>query len=578
MFFFIKFNKKKQNSQLFRLKFFYVIMFLSKKIFMIKKTKVAYFSMEIAIDNKIKSFAGGLGVLAGDILRAASEEEFPMLAVTLLNKNGYFKQVIDKKGKQLSKKDKSDYSKLKLLPHKIYIKISNDKVLLRAWEYLLKSEEGIVIPVYLLDTDWPENREKHRRLCENLYDSDLRKKLKQSIVLGRGGVKLLNKIGQENILKIHLNEGHGALAAIQLFLDSKKKSDDEKIKEVRKKIVFTTHTPVVAGHDVYFSEFLLKYQPDFPVRLKNLIKEDKINFSNLAMFFSSYINGVSLKHREVSRKMFPNYKINSITNGISSSFWTTEEFKNLFDNFIPGWRKNNCLLSEAEKIPLDLIKEKHLKAKRRLLSFINKTQKKDFQENVFTICFARRFAAYKRPTLLLKDIKELKKINKDCGKIQIIYAGKAHPQDVVGKTLISEVNKKIKQIESKIKIVFLPNYDLDMAKLLVSGVDLWLNNPVPPNEASATSGMKAAHNAIPQISTWDGWWIEASHKRKTGWTIKEDGVDNNLYKLLAEEILPLYYNNQSEYLKISRQAISQNASKFNTQRVVREYIKNAYKD
>lgn len=538
--------------------------------------KVAYFSMEIALENGIKTFAGGLGILAGDILRSASEKNFPMVGITLLNKKGYFKQVINNKGKQEELADKSDYSKLKLLSDKIILNISNDKVVIRVWKYLLKSGEGLETPIYLLDSDWPENREKHRRLSENLYDGDLRKKLKQEVILGRAGVKLLNKLGHKDI-KIHLNEGHGALAAIELFLNSKKRKEKDKIKEVKRRIVFTTHTPVPAGHDIFFGEFLLKYQPDFPIHIKGLVERDTINFTKLALFFSSYVNGVSLKHREVSQKMFPEYKINAITNGVNSLLWTSDEFKSLFNKFIPGWQQDNGLLKKADKIPLAEIKEAHLNAKKKLITFIEEKKGIKFKEDVFTITFARRFTPYKRPSLLLSDLAILKKINKQSGKIQIIYAGKAHPQDEVGQTLISEVNKRIKKISPEIKIVFLANYDLEMAKLLVSGSDLWLNNPVPPNEASATSGMKAAHNGVPQASTWDGWWPEAYHKGKTGWTIEEKNETNNLYELLSKKIIPVYYKNQEEYLKICRQAISLNASKFNTQRVIAEYIKKAYR-
>lgn len=540
------------------------------------KAKVAYFSMEIALENDIKNFAGGLGVLAGDILRAASEKKYPILAVSLLYKHGYFKQVITKKGKQETRVDKTNFSKLKLLPFKINLNISQDKVVVRAWKYILKSGDGLEIPVYLLDSDWPENREKHRRLCENLYDGDLRKKLKQSIILGRGGVKLLEKLRETDVKKIHLNEGHGALAAIELFLNSKKKSLSDKIKEVREKLVFTTHTPVVAGHDIYFGEFLLKYQPDFPIKVKGLVKDDRVNFTNLAMFFSSYINGVSLKHRAVSRKMFPAYKIDSITNGINSSLWTAPEFKELFDRYIPNWQEKNELLKQAEKISLLEIKSAHQKAKLRLIKLVEEKTKLKFREDVFTITFARRFAPYKRPSLLLDDLEALKKINKKVGKIQIIYSGKAHPNDVVGQTLISEVNKRIKELAKEIKIAFLENYDIEIAKVLVAGSDLWLNNPVAPNEASATSGMKAAHNGIPQLSTLDGWWPEA-YPKKTGWIIKDDGVENNLLEVLSEKIIPLYYKKEEEYFKICRKAISLNAAKFNTQRVLGEYIKKAYR-
>lgn len=534
---------------------------------------VAYFSMEIALEKDLKTYAGGLGVLAGDILRAASRRKFPMIGVTLLSKHGYFKQVISSKGKQEEQADKSNLKKLELLPGKMYLNIGLDKVLFKVWRYFLQYDNGLKIPIYFLDTDWPENREKHRRLCENLYPGDKRKKLKQAILLGRGGVKLLKKIGLEKISKIHLNEGHGALAAVELFLNSKKNSETQKIKEVRDKLVFTTHTPIPAGHDVFFGEFLLKYQPDFPTQIKEIMENDTVNFTKLALFFSAYANGVSKKHGRISRDMFPDFNIETITNGVESSFWASWEMARLFDNYITGWRNNNLLLKKAKKISLGEIRLAHLAAKKRLIKFIARQKKVNFLEESFIITFARRFVPYKRPTMLLSDLERLKEINKKSGPIQIIYAGKAHPEDEIGRTLISETNKRIKQLHPEIKIVFLENYDLEMAKILVSGSDVWLSNPALPNEASATSGMKAAHNGIMQISTFDGWWPEGYVKNKTGWTINEAP---DLYEILEKKVLPLYYNYPEKWLKMMRATIALNASYFNTDRVLNEYIKKAY--
>ncbi len=539
-----------------------------------KQQKIAYFSMEIALENDLKTYAGGLGVLAGDILRSASKNNFPMLGVTLFNRNGYFKQSISEKGKQIEGPDKSNLKKLELLPIKFYLPIGVDKVLVKVWRYFLKQDEGIEIPIYLLDTNNPENREKHRRLTENLYPGDLRKKLKQSILLGRGGVKLLKKIGLDSISKIHLNEGHGSLAAIELLLNDKHKSLTDKIRAVRKKIIFTTHTPIPAGHDVYFGEFLLKYQPDFPIKMSELVINDTINFSKLALFFSSYSNAVSLKHRLVSKKMFPEYKIDAVTNGVNSLLWTSSSFSRVYDKYLLDWRHNYRNLKKAKNIPLEEIKEAHLLAKEKLFRYIKEKKNIDFSLDTFTIVFARRFAPYKRPTLLLDDLERLKKINKSIGNLQIIYAGKAHPDDEVGRTLVSEVNKRLKKISHDIKVVFLENYDLSLAKLLVSGADIWLNNPALPNEASATSGMKAACNGVLQVSSFDGWWPEGYIKNKTGWVIKDA---DSLYEKLEKEIIPLYYNHSNTWLKMMRSVISLNASYFNTDRVLEDYIKKAYR-
>ena len=539
-----------------------------------EQQKIAYFSMEIALENDLKTYAGGLGVLAGDILRSASKNNFPMIGITLFNRNGYFKQSISEKGKQIEGADKSNLKKLELLPIKFYLPIGVDKVLVKVWRYFLKQDEGIEIPIYLLDTNNPENREKHRRLTENLYPGDLRKKLKQSILLGRGGVKLLKKIGLDRISKIHLNEGHGALAAIELLLNDKHKSLTDKIRAVRKKIIFTTHTPIPAGHDVYFGEFLLKYQPDFPIKMSELVINDTINFSKLALFFSSYSNAVSLKHRLVSKKMFPEYKIDTVTNGVNSLLWTSPSFSRVYDKYLLDWRHNYRNLKKAKNIPLEEIKEAHLLAKEKLFRYIKEKKNIDFSLDTFTIVFARRFAPYKRPTLLLDDLERLKKINKTIGRLQIIYAGKAHPDDEVGRTLVSEVNKRLKKISHDIKVVFLENYDLSLAKLLVSGADIWLNNPALPNEASATSGMKAACNGVLHVSSFDGWWPEGYIKNKTGWVIKDA---DSLYEKLEKEIIPLYYNHSNTWLKMMRSVISLNASYFNTDRVLEDYIKKAYR-
>lgn len=540
---------------------------------MSKKKLVAYFSMEIALENDLKTYAGGLGVLAGDILRSAAKQNFPMVGVTLFNYDGYFKQVITSKGKQEERADRSDKKKLRLLPYKIYLTIGTDKVLVKAWQYNLNNGEGNV-PIYLLDTNWPENREKHRRLCETLYPSDKRKKLKQAVLLGRGGVKLLAKLGLDQFSKIHLNEGHGALAGVELFKQLKASSETERVRLVRDRVVFTTHTPIPAGHDIFFREFLLKYQPDFPVKLGGLLETGEINFTELALFFSGYANGVSLKHGKVSRQMFPNYKISSITNGVNSLLWTAPEFTDLFNQHIPQWQDKNQLLKRVRKIPLAEIASAHAAAKQRLIALIKKKKKIDFSPDKLIITFARRFAPYKRPTLLLEDLKRLKDLNKKVGEIQIIYAGKAHPNDEIGKTLISEVNKRIKKLAGQVKIVFLENYDLELAKLLVAGSDIWLNNPLPPNEASATSGMKAAHNGVMQISTYDGWWPEAYVGGRTGWTITDA---QDLYETLEKKVIPLYYQRPQKWQRMMRDTISLNASYFNTDRVLADYIKKAYK-
>ncbi len=552
-----------------------------------KNIKIAYFSMEIALDNKIKSYSGGLGILAGDTLKSAADLKVPMLGITILNKSGYFKQIINQAGEQTEKADFYDYKKFKKLKAKTSIKIAQDTVYVQAWEYLLKGYNGNFLPIYFLDTDISTNKEKYRRLSGELYRADDDYRLMQEIVLGRGGVKILKKLGYKEIKKYHLNEGHAALATIELFLNNKEKNLTKRINAVKEQCVFTTHTPIKAGHDSFPIALAKELQTDFPFQLKDLIKNQELNMTELALYFSSFVNGVAFSHQAVSAKMFPNHYIAAVTNGVHSRTWTAPEFQKLFDKHIPTWRHDSLSLRNAFNIPTKEIWKAHQNAKQRLLDYIYKKQKEKLKLNVFTIGFARRFTGYKRSTLLFHDIDELIRINKEAGPIQIIYAGKAHPRDLDGKAMIKEIHTLKEKYKKEIKIIFLANYDMDIAKLMVAGVDVWLNTPLPPNEASGTSGMKAAHNGVPHFSTLDGWWIEGFINRKTGWSIgdrrstlnpKELNAKDaaNLYDKLENRILPRYYQRPDNWQETMRYTIAINASFFNSERMLQQYIQSAY--
>jgi starch phosphorylase len=544
-----------------------------------EKSIVVYLSMEIALENDIKTYAGGLGVLAGDILRSAADSGFPMVGVTLLSDQGYLRQRVDKDGKQASDPDPGyDFSKLEKLPQQAEIFIGPERVVVGVWRYLIKGLHGSTVPVYLLDTNIESNRAAHRGLTGQLYGGDMGYRLQQEIVLGRGGVKILQALGYQDIKKFHLNEGHGALAAVELFLNSPAETDSAKVEEVRKKCVFTTHTPLPKAQDIFAVDYLLKYQPDFPSRLAGLSSgNQEINFTRLGLYFSAYVNAVSRQHQKSSQKMFPEYKIRDITNGVNPLTWSASEFCDLYDEYLPGWQDDNAKLLGAASIPSDRVWSAHRSAKNRLLQYISDRHPAPLDVEVFTIGFARRFTPYKRPTFLLQDIDRLLAINDKVGKIQIIYAGKAHPQDIIGQDLIRFIYETKKKLAGKIGLVFLEDYDLDKARLMAAGVDLWLNTPEPPYEASGTSGMKAAHNGVPQLSTMDGWWPEGYVKDKTGWIIREarDG-GHDLYDVLEKEIIPLYYKHPDKWREIMRQTISLNASRFNTGRVLWQYIEEAY--
>jgi len=535
---------------------------------------IAYLSMEIAIENNIKTYAGGLGILAGDILKSTAEKSFPMVGITLLSRHGYFKQKINSSGEQIELIDRDyDFSLLKKLDVEVRVKIGVEDVRVGVWQYIIPGSENFEIPVYFLDTNIRGNKTVYKKLSAKLYGGDSEFRLCQEIVLGRGGVKMLQALGYNHIKKYHLNEGHASFVPIELFSESGAANDNDKINEIRKQCVFTTHTPIKTIYDEFPLQMLLKNQPDFPAHLPGLIKDKKINTLELGIYFSAFVNGVSKMHRDLLNNIFQDKDIRAVTNGVNSIFWTTEEFKNLYDKYLPGWRKNNSLLRQADKISSADIWSAHLKNKRQLLDYLKTNKKINWQENIFTIGFARRFTNYKQPLLLFVDLERLIEILEASGGAQIILAGKAHLRDTSGQEAIKKIYQ-IKKNYPKLKIVFLENYNLDLARLIIAGVDLWLNTPLPPQEACGTSGMKAAHNGIPQLSTLDGWWPEGYIKGKTGWAFS--GADE-LYETLKKEIMPLYYQSPAEWQEIMKNVISLNASQFNTGRVLDQYIQEAYK-
>lgn len=542
------------------------------------KETIAYISMEIALENNIKTYSGGLGILAGDILRAAADGQVSMVGITLLSRQGYFRQNIQDNQQIETPEASYDFSKLKLLKKNFFLKIGSTKIRVAIWRYdIFNSDKSFSVPVYLLDTNIKGNPEEFKNLTEQLYGGGSEYRLRQEIVLGRGGVKAMRVLGYGKIKKFHLNEGHGALAAIELFQQTISRKISDKISEVRRRCVFTTHTPVKSAHDVFPLELVRKNQKDFPENLPEMISGNSLNMTKLGFYFSGFVNGVALSHQEFSEKMYPGQPIHAVTNGVHSQTWTSPAFQKLYDLRIPNWRHSSLSLRNAFNIHLEEIWQAHQESKRILINYIQKEKNLVFSENVFTIGFARRFTAYKQPGLLLADLDRLLNIHETAGNIQIVYAGKAHPADIEGKKEIEFVNQAIEKLQGKIKIVFLENYDFDLAKLLVAGVDIWLNTPLPPNEASGTSGMKAAHNGVPQLSTLDGWWNEGYIKNKTGWVIDSKGSETeSLYKILEETIIPRYYKNPGKWQDTMRHTIGINASFFNTERTLQQYIQEAY--
>ncbi|MEX2722571.1 MAG: alpha-glucan family phosphorylase [Candidatus Freyarchaeota archaeon] len=550
----------------------------------IGKQSIAFFSMEIGLDGGIPTYSGGLGILAGDTVRSSADLKLPLVAVTLVSRKGYFRQELTSDGWQIEHPDEWDPSKFMTpLPAEVKVQIQRRDVKVKAWLYEVKSLVGGAIPVLFLDTDVEGNTPEDRAITNNLYGDDGIYRLKQEVVLGVGGVRILDALGFQ-IRRYHMNEGHSSLLALELL---RKYGMD--VERVRNLCIFTTHTPVDAAHDKFSYDLVREVLDDFiPLdTLKKLGGQDLLNMTRLALNLSEYINGVSKKYQLTSSRLFPGYQINAITNGVHSYTWTSEPFRKLFDKYIPGWANEPELLVRVDTIPNEEVWEAHQDAKKTLIDFVNETTKVGMDYNTLTIGFARRATGYKRATLIFSDLDKLRKISRK-GRIQLIFAGKAHPRDESGKRLIKEIFGYIATLKDKIKIVYLPNYNMSTAFKLIPGSDVWLNTPLPPLEASGTSGMKAAHNGVLNFSVLDGWWIEGWIEGVTGWAIgplPEEEVSEperrareleDLYNKLEYVIVPMYYQRRDEWIEMMKNSIGKIAYYFNSHRMMRRYITEAY--
>src|SRR5512143_636962 len=553
--------------------------------------RIAYFSMEIALRPDIPTYSGGLGVLAGDTVRSAADLELPLVTVSLASRKGYFRQRIDADGRQLEEPDPWDPAQwASALQARVVVPIEGREVWVGGWLYVLAGQMGGRQPVILLDTNFAENAPEDRELTDYLYGDGDDYRLKQEIVLGIGGVRLLHALGFR-VGQYHLNKGHAALLCLELLNIFAYPSENLRpgdppydIPRVRELCNFTTHTPVEAGHDKFSWEMVQKVLGDFVElpTLKRLAGEDQLNMTQLALNTSEYVNGVAQRHAETSRKLFPGYRVRAITNGVHPS-WTHPAFAALYDAHVPGWSHEPELLVRIDCCAADeLIWQAHLEAKRGLIETVHARTGVSLDPERLTLGFARRMTAYKRPELLFTDIARLKAIS---GKrpLQIVLAGKAHPRDAAGKRAIEALHAHMRELADDITIAFLPNYDMALAATMVSGVDVWLNTPLPPWEASGTSGMKAAFNGVPNLSVLDGWWSEGWIEGVTGWgigsTTAADGHAESLYDKLEHGVLPLYdgdHGDRSGWLRVMKGAISKNASYFNSQRMMRRYATEAY--
>lgn len=555
---------------------------------------VAYFSMEIGLNPLMPTYAGGLGVLAGDTIRSAADLGVPMVGVTLLHRRGYFYQRLDREGRQSEEPvawTVSDF--VEPLEPRVSVEIEGRPVQVRAWRHVVTGMSGHAVPVYLLDTDLPENSAWDRTITDSLYGGDAHYRLCQELVLGFGGFALLQTLGHDHIYRYHLNEGHAALlvlALIEAGIGAEPRNGEvppEVIEKVREHCIFTTHTPVPAGHDQFPADLAHRVLGVRRCELAQACQhQGALNMTLLALRGSRFVNGVAMRHGEVSHSLYPGYPIHSITNGVHAVTWAAPAFQSLYDRHLPDWRYDQLSLRYAISIPVTEIWAAHREAKLALVDEVNRETNAGFDRDVLTIGFARRATAYKRGMLVFHDVERLQRVGKQVGPIQFVFAGKAHPQDEEGKEMI----RRIHAMRGQLSVAYLANYDMTLARLLCAGVDVWLNTPLPPMEASGTSGMKAAMNGVPSLSILDGWWVEGHIEGVTGWSIGEKVEACTspseemqachaaaLYDKLEQQVLPLFYKDRDRFIEIMKHTIAINGAFFNTQRMVGQYLRNAYR-
>ncbi len=577
---------------------------------------IAYYSMEIALDDRLPTFSGGLGVLAGDHIRAAADRGLPLGAVTLLYDHGFFDQSIVDGEQHEAPVEWSPSTQLEELPVRVGVVVAGRRVEIRVWRAIVEGIGGHGVPVHFLDTDVEENAPDDRTITDRLYTSEPYERLRQEAVLGLGGPLVLDTLGYQDIKVHHLNEGHGSLVPVALLARRAAASDptsalgdgvlrvgEADLDAVRKRCVFTTHTPVPAGHDRFppdvAAAVLGRPMLDTLGGLGCLEEDGTLNMTVLGMRCAGFVNGVSLRHRDVTREMFPSRDVEAVTNGVHSVTWAAPATAAIFDRHLPGWRRDSAQLRYALDIPLEELRVAHEENKKALCTEVRRRTGVDLRPDVLTIGVARRFARYKRNDLVLSDLDRLSAIAQSA-PLQIVFAGKAHPGDGEAKAMVRHVMSVAGGGPSGVTVGFLENYGMKLGRLLCAGSDVWLNTPTPPNEASGTSGMKAALNGVPSLSTLDGWWIEGCINGVTGWAIlppeaddgdratgEDEGVGadgsgnvgdaDDLYRVLEEVVAPSYYKDRDALSAIGRHAITLNASFFSAHRMVDEYARRAYR-
>ena len=540
---------------------------------------VGYFTAEIGLWSELHTYSGGLGVLAGDHVKSAADAEIDLIGITLLYREGYGRQHIDQDGNQsesFAAIDPADHlidTGLELM-----LPLDGTTIYSRIWKVEVVGITGHIVPVYFLDTHHPKNSDYHSMLGARLYGGDDEVRIRQEYLLGVGGLRLLNLLRIE-LDGLHLNEGHCTFALLELLNKGWTRND------LGKKVLFTTHTPVPAGHDRFNWDSVKAVLGDMlPEDAKQLVIDagdpengERCSMSHLAVGLVSKVNAVSNLNAIVASGMYGENHIHPITNGVHHITWTSPPMAELYDNQLPNWKGDPTQLGYSGKLSdedLFAAREKNRSIFREL---VKASTGVELHKEKLTIGFARRFATYKRANLVFSDIERLREIAG--GEIQFVFSGKAHPRDEGGKQLIRDIYGSAKQIEGEIPVAFLENYDMDTGLAITSGVDIWLNNPIRPLEASGTSGMKAAMNGVPNCSILDGWWPEGCQHGVNGWAIGESEDDrdderdaNNIYSVLEHEVLPAWRQRSTVWANIMRSSIATSA-RFTGARMITDYLR-----
>jgi starch phosphorylase len=532
---------------------------------------IAYLSAEIGLSSDFRTYSGGLGVLSGDHMKAAADAGLDVVGVTLLYREGFARQQLDAHGVQTEVNPEYDVSThTEDTGVEIQLPLDGDVLHCRIHRTVVRGGGGTEVDVFFLDTSHPKNSERHARLAARLYGGDDAVRIRQEYLLGVGGIRALRAMGRWPLAGIHLNEGHCAFATLEMLRQGWTRE------QLRRRCLFTTHTPIPVAHEKWpYDEATAVLGDVLPADIRSLAGQERLSMSHLAVALSGTVNAVSVINARVAAEMFPGTRIDPITNGVHHLTWTAPAMAELYDAYLSGWREDPGKLSGAESLPEAELYAARGGARAALRSLVRDRTGVDLNPDVLTIGFARRFTAYKRADLVFRNLDRLSGIAG--GEVQFVFAGKAHPRDEAGKELIRSVFDAAAALRDRVTVVFVPDYSMAIGAAMTAGVDVWLNNPVRPLEASGTSGMKAAMNGAPNCSILDGWWPEACKHGVNGWSFGTDGAGRDddadadaLYRVIENDVLPAWHQRGERWANLMRASIAVSA-RFTAARMVADY-------